>query len=133
MSGWSPHAEFLGCYHDVDVALDTFPYNGSLTTCEALWMGVPVVTWPGETFAGRHSLSLLSAAGVSDTIAGSTDHYVRIAVDLASDLDRLALLRRELRPRIAASPLCDGPRFARNLASVLRAVWTDWCATRPTS
>jgi predicted O-linked N-acetylglucosamine transferase (SPINDLY family) len=121
--GLSPHAESLAEYHRIDLALDPFPYNGGLTTCEALWMGVPVVTCPGETFAGRHSLSHLSNVGLTETIARDLDDYVDLAVSLAGNLPRLAALRAGLRQRMAASPLCDGKRFAENLASILRGVW----------
>ena len=120
--GNSPHAELLAEYNRMDLALDPFPYNGGLTTCEALWMGVPVVTCPGETFAGRHSLSHLSSVGLTETIAHDLDEYVELAVSLAGDLPRLAALRAGLRQRMADSPLCDGKRFAANLASVLDGV-----------
>ena len=109
------------------MALDPFPYNGGLTTCEALWMGVPVVTCPGETFASRHSLSHLSNVGLTETIARDLDEYVEIAAGLAGDLPRLAAMRAGLRERMAASPLCDGKRFAANFAEILRGVWRDWC------
>jgi predicted O-linked N-acetylglucosamine transferase (SPINDLY family) len=121
--GHSPRAELLAEYHRIDIALDPFPYNGGLTTCEALWMGVPVITCPGETFASRHSLSHLSNAGLTEAIARDLGEYVERAVALAGDLPRLAVLRAGLRERMAASPLCDGKRFAANLASVLHHVW----------
>jgi predicted O-linked N-acetylglucosamine transferase (SPINDLY family) len=119
----SSYAEYLAAYHQVDVALDTFPFSGSATTCEALWMGVPVVTCPGETFASRHSLSHLSNVGLTETIAHDLDEYVDLAVSLAGDLPHLAVLRAGLRQRMAASPLCDGKRFADNLMSMLHDVW----------
>jgi predicted O-linked N-acetylglucosamine transferase (SPINDLY family) len=125
--GWSPWNELLAAYKQVDIALDTMPYNGGLTTCEALWMGVPVVTCPGEIFASRHGLAHLTAAGVTETIARDVDEYVEIAVALANNLSRLSALRTSLRERMATSPLCDGPRFARNFASVIREAWRDWC------
>jgi predicted O-linked N-acetylglucosamine transferase (SPINDLY family) len=125
--GFSPHRELLAQYQRVDVALDAFPYNGGLTTCEALWMGVPVVTCPGETFASRHSLSHLSNVGLTETIAGNLDEYVELAVALAGDLPRLAALRAGLRDRMAASPLCDGKRFAEHFAEVIRGAWRHWC------
>jgi predicted O-linked N-acetylglucosamine transferase (SPINDLY family) len=115
-------------YQSVDVALDPFPYNGGLTTCEALWMGVPVITLPGETFASRHSLSHLSNVGLTETIAGTLEEYVELAVSWAADLPRLAALRSALRERMAASPLCNGRRFAANLAAVLRDRWQRWIA-----
>ena len=121
--GYSPHAELLAEYQRIDLALDPFPYNGGLTTCEALWMGVPVVTCPGETFASRHSFSHLSNAGLKETIARDLDEYVELAVSLGGDLPRLAMLRAGLRERMAASPLCDGKRFAINFACLLREVW----------
>jgi predicted O-linked N-acetylglucosamine transferase (SPINDLY family) len=121
--GGSPHAQLLAEYDRIDLALDPFPYNGGLTTCEALWMGVPVVTCPGETFASRHSLSHLSNVGLTETIARDLDEYVERVVSLAGDLPRLALLRAGLRQRMAASPLCDGKRFAANLTSILHGVW----------
>jgi predicted O-linked N-acetylglucosamine transferase (SPINDLY family) len=125
--GGSALAEHLGCYHRIDIALDPLPYNGGLTTCESLWMGVPVVTCPGESFAGRHSLSHLSALGFTETIAGNPDEYVDIAVRLAGDLPRLAEIRARLRSQMAASPLCDGKRFAENLMRLLRREWREWC------
>jgi predicted O-linked N-acetylglucosamine transferase (SPINDLY family) len=130
-SGYSPQREFLAWYNRVDLALDTFPYNGGLTTIEALWMGVPVVTLPGETFAGRHSLSHLSNVGLTETIAGSLDEYVELAVRLAEDLPRLAALRAGLRRRVAQSPLCDGKRFADNLLEILRRIWREWQDAQP--
>ena len=119
----SSFAEYLAAYQQVDVALDPFPFSGGATTCEALWMGVPVVTCPGETFAGRHSLSHLWSVGLTETIARDLDDYVELAVSLAGDLPRLAVLRAGLRQRMAASPLCDGKRFATHLASMLHDVW----------
>jgi predicted O-linked N-acetylglucosamine transferase (SPINDLY family) len=119
--GGAPHAELLACYKQVDVALDPI-YNGGLTTCEALWMGVPVVTCPGETFPRRHSLSHLSNVGLTETIAGDFDQYVDLAVRLAGDLPRLAELRAGLRDRMAASPLCDGGQFAADLLAMLEGL-----------
>jgi len=127
----SAHPELLSAYNRIDLALDPLPYNGGLTTCEALWMGVPVLTCPGETFASRHSLSHLSNVGLTETIARTLDEYVELAVTLASDLSRLASLRAGLRERIAASPLCDGKRFAANLMHVVRDAWREWCQREP--
>ena len=127
LQDWSSHAELLAQYSAIDLALDPFPYSGGLTTCEALWMGVPVITCPGETFASRHSLSHLSNVGLTETIARDFDEYVELAVALASDLPRLAALRAGLRGRMAASPLCDGKRFSANLLALLREIWQKWC------
>ncbi len=126
--GPSPHPPLLAEYNRIDMALDPFPYSGGLTTCEALWMGVPVVTCPGETFASRHSLSHLSNVGLTETISDDLDNYVEMAVSLAGDLPRLAGIRAGLRERMARSPLCDGKRFAENLMGILRTVWREHCA-----
>jgi predicted O-linked N-acetylglucosamine transferase (SPINDLY family) len=122
MQGQTAHVHHLQAHGLVDVALDPFPYSGGLTTCEALWMGVPVVTCPAPRFASRHAVSHLSNAGCTETIAGDRDDYVRIAVELAGDLERLGTLRQSLRPRMAASPLCDLDRFAADFAAMLRSV-----------
>jgi len=119
IEGWSPLGQLLARHDGIDVALDPFPFAGGVTTCNALWMGVPVVAWPGETFASRHALSYLSTIGLTETIAGNRDEYVEIAVRLAGDLPRLATIRAGLRQQVAASPLCDGPRFARQFMAIL--------------
>lgn len=124
--GGSSHVDFLRHYGEIDIALDPFPYNGGLTTIEALWMGVPVVTMPGDTFAARHSLSHLSNVGLTETIATNPDEYVERTVALANDLPRLAELRAGLRDRVASSPVCDGRRFAENLLRLLRDAWREW-------
>jgi len=129
--GASPHGDLLAAYQQVDVALDPFPYSGGLTTCEALWMGVPVVTCPGATFAGRHALSYLSTVGLTETIAADHAQYVALATALATDLPRLATLRSTLRDRVAASPLCDGPQFAQNFTNLLREAWRRYCENTP--
>ncbi|MDX2145643.1 MAG: tetratricopeptide repeat protein [Rhodospirillaceae bacterium] len=131
MRGRAKWAEFLATYHEIDLALDTFPYSGGLTTCEALWMGVPVVTFPGATFAGRHATSHMSNAGLRDFVAGTQTEFEQLAMSWARDLDSLARLRRTLRDRVAASPLCDGPRFAASFANALRDAWHRWCAATP--
>lgn len=128
LRGASPHREFLSQYNDVDIVLDPFPYSGGLTTCEALWMGVPTVTLPGTTFSSRHSVSHMSNVGLGDWVATGREDYVRLACARASDLDALERLRTTLRARVKASPLCDAPRFGANLGAALRAVWHDWCA-----
>lgn len=127
LRGASPHRQFLAEYGDVDLVLDPFPYSGGLTTCEALWMGVPTVTLPGESFASRHTLSHQCNAGLDGWAAGSVEDYVDLAVRKAADLDVLAALRAGLRARVAASPLCDGPRFGRSLGAALRGAWRRWC------
>ncbi len=90
-------------------------------------MGVPVISCPGEPFASRISLSVLSSVGLTETVARDLSEYVELATDLADDLSRLAKWRAELRERMARSPLCDGPRFAGNLMNLLRGIWREWC------
>jgi protein O-GlcNAc transferase len=125
---WLPDsAAHLALYHRVDIALDPFPYNGTTTTCEALWMGVPVVTLRGDRHAGRVGASLLGQIGLTDVIASSVEDYVEIALTLAGNPRRLDDLRRSLRPRMAASPLCDGRAFARKIEAAFRHIWRRWC------
>jgi protein O-GlcNAc transferase len=119
MEGRSPHADFLAAYSRVDLALDTQPYSGGVTTCEALWMGVPVVTLPGRTFAGRHSTSYLQTAGLPEFIAADWPGYIDRAVRWAGRLDELAALRGTLREQLRTSPLCDAPRFAADFLVLL--------------
>ena len=127
---WLPSATaHLELYNRIDIALDPFPYNGTTTTCEALWMGVPVVTLRGDRHRSRVGASLLTQAGLTDRIAGSLEEYLEIATALAADPDRLRDLRRTLRPRLAASALCDGPAFARKIEATYRAMWQHWCKT----
>jgi predicted O-linked N-acetylglucosamine transferase (SPINDLY family) len=124
----SAHRTLLEQYNDIDMVLDPFPYSGGLTTCEALWMGVPVLTLPGETFASRHSASHLHNVGLPDWIARDPDAYVEQAAARARDPAALGRLRSGLRSRVKASPLCDAPRFGRSLGAALRHVWRVWCA-----
>mgnify|MGYP005841159089 CR=1 FL=1 len=112
--GGTSHKEHLSALNEADIALDPYPYTGGLTTCESLMMGVPTITWPGPHFAGKHSATHLTAAGYPDFIADGADDYVNRAVDLAGDLEELASYRAGMREKVLASPLCDGPRFARN-------------------
>jgi predicted O-linked N-acetylglucosamine transferase (SPINDLY family) len=125
---WVPEPDHLPAYGRIDIALDTFPYNGTTTTCEALWMGVPVVTLRGDRHAGRVGASLLTQVGLTDMIAGSVEDYVAIAAGLAGDPARLSDLRRSLRPRLAASDLCNTGAFARKIEAAYRTMWRQWCA-----
>ncbi|WP_165943670.1 tetratricopeptide repeat protein [Roseicella aquatilis] len=131
LAGGVPHGALLATYADIDIALDPFPYTGGLTVCEALWMGVPVVTLAGDSFCARHALSHLGNVGLPDWVAESEADYVALALARAHDLPGLAALRAGLRARVAASPLTDAPRFGQALAAALRHAWRDWCA-RPT-
>ncbi len=128
LRGVTPHRDHLAQHGAAHIVLDPFPYSGGLTTCEALWMGVPVVTLPGDTFASRHSASHLSNVGLSDWIAADLAEYVAIAVARAADRSGLARLRAGLRGRMAASPLCDAPRFGRHFGAALRTMWREACA-----
>lgn len=125
----SSHEELLAEYADVDIALDPFPYNGGATTCDALWMGVPVVARLGSSMISRQSAMMLCAVGAKELVAGGDDDYAAIAASLAADLPRLQSLRRELRQKMAASALCDASAFADALMGHLRRAWVDWCAT----
>jgi protein O-GlcNAc transferase len=127
--GRQPRGRYLETYHRIDIALDTFPYNGHTTTLDALWMGLPVVTLIGQTVVGRAGYSQLTNLGVPELIAQSLEEYVHIATTLASDLDRLHRLRSTLRPQIERSPLMDSSRFTRNLEAAYRQLWHGWCQT----
>jgi protein O-GlcNAc transferase len=129
--GATPTAQHMGWMLRADIALDSFPYAGGRTTLEALWMGLPVITLPRETFASRHSLSYLSSIGLSELAAADVERYVELAVDLANDVGRLAAMRSGLRARILASPLCDVDRFTGNLAAALTTMWRRWCDGQP--
>lgn len=120
LAGATGNREHMGWCARMDVALDPFPFAGSTTTLETLWMGVPVITLPGETFSSRHSLAFLSVAGVEGCVARDPADYVDLAAGWATAPARLAELRRTLRPRMAAGPLCDGRALAEALARSLR-------------
>lgn len=118
-----PHPDLLSLYGQVDIALDPFPYSGGITTCEALWMGVPVITMPGSVVSVRHSVSHLRNAGFPEWIADGPDAYLAIALRLASNVDELARTRAGLRGRLAASKLCDAASFTRQLETAYRRMW----------
>jgi predicted O-linked N-acetylglucosamine transferase (SPINDLY family) len=127
---WRDHME---TYNRVDIALDPFPYNGTTTSVEGLWMGVPLLTVKGDRLVAHMGETILHNAGLSDWIAADEDDYVAKAVTYAADLEGLAALRAQLRPRLLASPLCDAPRFARHLEQAFRQMWRIWCTDRSTS
>lgn len=121
------HREYLAAYEEIDVALDTFPYNGGVTTLEALVMGRPVVTFAGATLISRQSAAILRAMGLQELIADGPDHYVRLAAELAADTGRLGTLSRGLRERMLRSAVCDAPGFARRFGALLREAWRARC------
>jgi protein O-GlcNAc transferase len=119
----------LDLYNRVDIGLDTFPYNGTTTTCEALWMGVPVVTLAGETHASRVGVSLLSNVGLPEFIASSHEEYVDKTAALCRDLSRLKKIRQGLRDMMIRSSLTDAKRFTVNLENCYRSIWKKWCCS----
>ena len=122
-------SEHLALYEEIGVALDPFPYHGDTSTCEALWMGAPVITLAGRAHAGRVGVSLLHAVGLEDLIAATPEDYVVVAVALARDPQRLASLHGSLRERMRASPLCDATRIASQLEDAYRTMWGRYCAS----
>jgi protein O-GlcNAc transferase len=133
LSHVSSYREHLNTYNRIDICLDTFPYHGTTTTCEALWMGVPVITLSGDTHASRIGVSLLSNTGISEVIAETPDKYIEIAVNLAKDMGRLQSLRNRLRNMMADSPLSNVKLFNENLENAYRRIWENWCKDRQNS
>jgi predicted O-linked N-acetylglucosamine transferase (SPINDLY family) len=123
-------SEHLAVLQEIDIALDPFPFNGSTTSFEALWMGVPVVTLAGERFLGRVGASCLAQVGLTDLVAKDVEGYVERATGLGRDRERLATLRRTLRDRVAASPLCDAAAHARAFEAAIRQLWRGWCQSQ---
>ncbi len=125
--GWQPLQSYLETYTRIDVALDPYPYGGGTTSCDALWMGVPVVSMTGDTAVSRAGLTLLTHAGLPDLVADNPEDYVSIAADLIRDTNRLAKIRSGLRSQLEASSLMDAPQFARGIESAYREAWRTWC------
>jgi predicted O-linked N-acetylglucosamine transferase (SPINDLY family) len=123
-----PRSEYLRLYHQVDIALDSFPCNGHTTSLDSLWMGVPVVSLAGNSRLSRAGLSQLTNLGMPELVARSEAEYVRIAEGLARDLPRLSQIRSTLRRRMEASVLMDAPRFTRQIEQAYRKMWMRWCA-----
>jgi protein O-GlcNAc transferase len=119
---------YLDHYNRIDLSLDPFPYNGHMTSLDGLWMGVPVISLIGKTPVGRAGLSLLPPLGLAELCAKDEDDYVRIAADWAGDLPRSAQVRAGLREKMKSSPLMDGKSLARDVESIYRRIWRDWCA-----
>jgi predicted O-linked N-acetylglucosamine transferase (SPINDLY family) len=127
-AGRMERPEYLRCYDRIDIALDPLPYNGITTTCDALYMGTPVLTLAGQTAAGRAGKAMLNTIGLGELVTHTPDEFVRRAAELAADLPHLIALRRGLRARLSGSPLMDAPRFARNIEAAYRHMWRQWCA-----
>ena len=130
LEGGVPHAVLLGRYDAIDLALDPFSNSGGVTTLEALWMGVPVITLTGHVFAGRHSTSHLSNVGLQEFVTNDPEQYVAVTTALARDTNRLQKLRSALRPLMAASPVCDAKGYTRDLEAAYRHMWQRWCGSR---
>ena len=124
------YAAHLARYGEIDIALDSFPYNGGTTTFEALWMGVPVVVRRGDRYVAHMGESILHNLGQSEWIAADTEDYVRKAQALAADRSALAGHRAALRSRLKASPLMNGAGFARHMEAAFRGMWREWCAAQ---
>ncbi|MBQ16846.1 MAG: hypothetical protein CMJ65_06950 [Planctomycetaceae bacterium] len=123
LQGWVPHEELLAGYAEIDIGLDPFPFSGGLTSCEALWSGVPVVTWAGDRMCGRQTASFLSRVGLDDLVAGTREEYIERVVDLAADGPRRAILRTELRGRMQDGPLCDARRLAEEFTAAVEEAY----------
>ena len=127
LSHISSESAHLETYNRIDIGLDTFPYNGTTTTCEALWMGVPVICLRGDRHASRVGASILTRVGQPNLIAETIDDYVAVAGALAKDQARLTTLRQSLRPAMATSPLCDAQGFTRDVETAYKDMWRVWC------
>ena len=121
----------LAFYGNIDIALDPFPYHGTTTTCEALWMGVPVISLAGNTHASRVGVSLLSSVEMSELIATTKEEYLTKAVNLARDLNKLSELRSQMRQRLASSPLCDPISHTKIMEETYRQLWKKYCLSFP--
>jgi protein O-GlcNAc transferase len=126
--GYDQLDDYFARYNEIDIALDPFPYPGGTTTCDALWMGVPVITLCGPTALSRGGVSILSNVGLEEWIAKDADQYVAKAAALARDLPRLRALRSSLRTKMQSSPLMNAPQFARDVEAAMRSMWRQWCS-----
>lgn len=122
-----PYDKYFSLYARVDIALDPFPYNGGTTTIDALYMGIPVVTFAGACGMSRAGVGIMTNASLTEFIAATPEQYLEIAVELARDVPRLVALRAQLRDQITRSPLMNAPRFVRNLEAAYRSMWQNYC------
>jgi protein O-GlcNAc transferase len=123
----------LDHYNQIDVALDTYPYHGTTTTCEALWMGVPVVSLAGETHVSRVGLSLLNSVGLAELVAHDRAEYVRIATEWAGDVARRGEFKNSIRSRMSGSRLMDAKAFAADVENAYRLMWEAWATSHADS
>lgn len=128
--GRVPFSRFLSLLQQVDIALDSFPYHGTSTTCHTLWMGVPLITLAGRNHASRVGVSMLSNLGLGRLIARTPEEYCNLALALAGDRDELVRLRSQLRGMMASAPNTDGTALTRGLEHIYREAWAEWCTSR---
>ena len=126
--GSSSYPDYLHIISQVDIALDTYPYNGAITTFECLWMGIPTVTLTGDVFASRMGLNILKRVGLELFSASTPEEYLAKTCSFADQLESLVQIRRSLRSRMLNSPLCDPPRLACEMEVAFRQMWQRWCA-----
>ncbi len=122
--------DHFAAYRDMDIALDPFPHGGGMTTLDALWMGVPVVTWPGRIISSRLAAATLTALGLTDFIAPDVEAYAALTAAKAKDIEALAVLRANLRPNLAKSAIGDPAQYARAVEAAYRRMWRQWCTSR---
>jgi predicted O-linked N-acetylglucosamine transferase (SPINDLY family) len=126
LEGPEGRQKYFSAYNRIDITLDPFPFTGGTTSVESLWMGVPLITLAGDSLISRQGVGVLTNAGLSDWIAEDEESYLAKAIIFASDLDKLARLRANLRSQVLASPLFDATRFARNLEKALLEMWNRY-------
>jgi predicted O-linked N-acetylglucosamine transferase (SPINDLY family) len=125
LEGPAAHYEFLKTYDRIDIALDAFPYNGGTTTTEAIWQGVPVVSYWGDRWVSRTSATLLRSAGLADMVADSPQDYIGLAVSLGDNFEQLRTMRMNMRDKLLRSDICDTATFARSMERLYRKIWEN--------
>jgi predicted O-linked N-acetylglucosamine transferase (SPINDLY family) len=126
LEGLEDRKSYFSAYHRIDITLDPFPFTGGTTSVESLWMGVPLITLAGDSLVSRQGVGVLMSAGLPDWIADDEEEYLAKTILFASNLNKLAKLRADLRSQVLASPLFDAPRFAQNLENALLEMWNQW-------
>ncbi|HEX8524299.1 MAG TPA: tetratricopeptide repeat protein [Tepidisphaeraceae bacterium] len=130
IAGRPGRSEYLALHHQIDVYLDPFPYNGGVTSCDAMWMGVPIVSLAGETYVSRQGVALLTQVGHPELVAKDEADFLKIATELAGDVERLKGLRQTLRQKLQDSPMMNFGQFAKDLGEAYRGMWRAWCLHR---